>query len=547
MKHLLLTLITLFTVTAISAQSWNSYPYEPSGTDLAFPADEGRHPGEPVEWWYTVGHLTGDVTGTEYSYMLTYFYFPTLGIDGFRIFNLANDDNGDFFPESTPMNYNILAEDHLQIEAQELLSPNTETWETSTDTAGNLIPFNYHIEAQQANGSINVDYVTVKRPLILLEDGLFNQGENAYTYYYSQTMLTVQGSLTLDGFTETVTGTAWIDRQWGTMNPSPTETSEQYEWFCVQLSNGMDLNIWQIFDAQGQIPDTSTYRLVSIYVNDSTDINAHDFTFDRTAYSYLPDSSRVYSQQWNFVLGDIDLEITTLHNNSEVMIPFRFYEGTTTITGTVGGVPVTGIGFAELLHDYQVPQMAITFPTENGNWIGTNNITWNLLNPDGGREVYYDVEYSVDNKATYSPIASNLTETSYEWDGDGIAFGTECWIRITGYSVDQTLINTQEMNLPFTFGNVGIEEIASNIRVLIYPNPSSDGTVTLQFDGEPTEIATIELQDIGGRTIIRNEVGRLVSDEKFQLDVSEIPSGMYLINIQLNDGNRQVRKFFLAK
>lgn len=54
-----------------SAQTWKNYPYAPQGSLITFPADEGWHPSEPVEWWYTCGHLTGDSTGNSYSYMLT--------------------------------------------------------------------------------------------------------------------------------------------------------------------------------------------------------------------------------------------------------------------------------------------------------------------------------------------------------------------------------------------------------------------------------------------------------------------------------------------
>ena len=538
-------IITLLTTT-VEAQQWNQYPYEPTGTDLTFPADEGYHPGEPVEWWYTVGHVTGDVTGTEYSYMLTYFYYPTLGVDGFRILNLANDATGEFFPETLPMNYSTLAQDHLEISAQGLLG-GSEIWETQRDGNGDLIPFAYHIEASQANGSINMDYVAVKRPLIVNGTGLFNQGAEAYTYYYSQSRLDVVGTITFDGFTETVSGFGWIDRQWGSMNPSPTENGEEYEWFCVQLDNGMDFNIWNIFDENGLIPDTSTYNLVSIYQDETTDIHSHEFTFDRIEYSYLPDNSRVYSQKWHFILDDIDLEITTLYNNSEVSLPFRFYEGTTTITGTVGGNPVTGVGFAELLHHYDNPEMELTYPVEAGGWVGTNNITWNLLNPDGGREVYYDVEYSIDNKVTYNPIATNLTETQVEWDGDGIAWGTDCWIKVTGYSIDQTLIGTYEMQNPFTFGNVGIaEQNASEIGVLIYPNPADGGIVTVQFE-ETVQPSILELLDISGRTLLRKDFARsLASGQTLQFDVSEMAGGMYTIRVSFEDNSWLSRKLLLT-
>ena len=391
MRYILFTLTATFLFTAINAQTWNQYPYIPGGgTGLTFPADEGFHPSHPVEWWYTVGHVTGDSTGTEYSYMLTYFAFDTLLWDGFRIFNLANDETGEFYTDFAFVNYNTLSEDHLEIDAQKWLSTN-ETWVTKTDSFGELVPFEYAMQAQDMNstGAIDLEYAALKRPLILDTTGFFNQGASSYTYYYSQSMLSVQGAMTINGLTENVTGTAWIDRQWGNFNPS---TGEQYEWFCIQLDNGMDFNVWQIFDTEDMIPDTSTYRLVSIFMNDSTDVNTHDFVFDRIQYAYLPDSSNVYSKQWHLVYDDIDLTLTTLHNNSEVQLPFKFYEGTMEITGSVGGNPVSGVGFAELLHTYEVPQMQLNFPLENGGWVGSETISWDLLNPDGGREVYYDVD-----------------------------------------------------------------------------------------------------------------------------------------------------------
>ncbi|MCF8258797.1 MAG: hypothetical protein K9J06_14670 [Flavobacteriales bacterium] len=544
MRTSLLALAAFFCVLKVSAQAWNQYPYEPAGTALTFPADEGHHPGEPVEWWYTIGHVTGDVTGTEYTYMLTYFYYPTLGLDGFRIFNLADDDTGEFHAETKATNYPTLSQDHLEIVASVLLG-GTERWVTARDGENELIPFNYHIEATQAFGSINMDYVALKRPLILDTTGYFNQGASSYTYYYSQTMLDAQGTITLNGVTETVTGTAWIDRQWGNFNPS---TGEQYEWFCVQLDNGMDMNIWNVFDTQNQIPDTSTYRLTSIYVDGDTDINTHDFTFHRTAYAYLPDSSRAYSQQWHFVYDDIDLVITTLHNNSEVQLPFRFYEGTTTVAGTVGGVPVTGVGFAELLHPYEVPQMQLTHPMAGGGWLGTETISWDLLNPDGGREVYYDVEYSLDS-TTFNPIASNITETSVEWDGDAIAYGTDCWIRVTGYSIDRTLTGTHVMSAPFTFGHVGIDDTANDgLQVTIHPNPTSNDRVNVRFDGAVRDFSSIGLHDMGGRLLAERRIDRAVlPGETLQLNVEGIPAGMYLIMMRGIGRETVVRKLFITR
>ena len=74
-KIVLFTLLTLSSFSSFS-QDWKSYPYNPVGSQISFPNDEGQHIDEPIEWWYSTGHLTGNASGTNYSYMLSYFYYP---------------------------------------------------------------------------------------------------------------------------------------------------------------------------------------------------------------------------------------------------------------------------------------------------------------------------------------------------------------------------------------------------------------------------------------------------------------------------------------
>ena len=73
LKIKLFYLIFFFSL-AINAQDWKVYPHTPSGTTITFPTDEAHHPAEAEEWWYQVGHFTGDTSGKEYSFMLTYVY-----------------------------------------------------------------------------------------------------------------------------------------------------------------------------------------------------------------------------------------------------------------------------------------------------------------------------------------------------------------------------------------------------------------------------------------------------------------------------------------
>jgi predicted secreted hydrolase len=524
-----------FAFHPLSAQWWKTYPYHEAGTALTFPADEGYHPGEPVEWWYTTGHVTGDVTGTEYSYMLTYFYYPALGFDGFRIFNLANDDTGEFHDESRPASYPTLAQTHLEINANVFGRPQ-EKWTTLKDDDNNLIPFEYNIIASQAHGSANLTYRAVKRPLILGETGFFYQGATGYTYYYSQTMLEVTGTITFDGVTETVQGTAWIDRQWGQFNPND---GEAYEWFNVQLSNGMDINIWNIFDADDQIPDTSTYRLANIYVDETTDIDAHDFEFTRLQFNWMPDGQMCYSRQWRFQYQDIDLLITTLFTNGEVRLPFRFYEGATTVTGTVNGQPVTGKGFAECLHSYNNPQLFLTSPTENSTWDGAQPFTWQLLNPDGGRPVYYDVDISFDNKETFTKIAHNISDTFLAWD-PGMNEIPQAWLKVTGYSIDSSLVGVYTMDDGFSYTPTGIASARpADLPLAVYPNPGS-GNFTLALPESFSGRIEVKIYDSAGVEVLSRIIENHIPDRPLDFRLDSRAAGVY--SVVVNSGERKAHE-----
>ena len=191
---------------------------------------------------------------------------PQKRVTVFRILNLSDDDLGLFYTETKALNYNIMASDSLNIQAN-IFSGGTETWHNKTDITGNSLPFEYEISAASSHGAINLEYNALKPPLILADSGFFYEGETDYTYYYSQTKNEITGTIKLNGITENVSGSSWIDRQFGTFNPY---NNQEYEWFCIQLSNGMDINISNNFTANEEIPDNLRYRILSAYVDETT-------------------------------------------------------------------------------------------------------------------------------------------------------------------------------------------------------------------------------------------------------------------------------------
>jgi predicted secreted hydrolase len=521
-------LIALFIAHSGFAQDWKTFPYKPSGSHISFPIDEGRHAAEPVEWWYTSGHLTGAVSGKTYSFMLTYFSYPAAGFDGFRILNVTDDATGVFYQDTKPLHYTKLATDHLDIQAA-LYQRGTETWSNKTDVNNKLIPFQSTMKAASAQIGLDLNCSGQKRPLILGSDGYFKQGLSNYTYYYSLTHNDVAGKLTLNGLTEDVTGVSWIDRQYGTFNPF---TGEKYEWFHVQLSNGMDMNLWNIFNTSNAIPNNAQYRSVAAYVNDSSQYTNSDLKIERLGFNWMPDSAKCYSSKWRITssVNKIDLMVTVQNTHTEVQLPFRFFEGATAVSGTVNGNEVTGFGFAELLHSYEPPKLNL-LPPSQGTYHPATPVTWQLTNPDDGRTVYYDLAYSINNKASFISIAQNLTDTSYQWTNPAVANGDKIWFKITAHSIDNKL---QGIAISGDVATVSLDH--ENGKIKIFPNP-----VGAKLHLEPA----FQSDNPGARIIDAN--GRLVYSIKSNslsdnIDVSFLAPGIYFLAIDF-PGKKSVLKF----
>jgi predicted secreted hydrolase len=511
------------------AQAWKTYPFTPEGSLISFPADEGRHPDEPIEWWYMAGHLMGTTSSTPFSFMLTYFYYPaTVGsyeLDGFRILNISNDQTGVFHTETMALNYVDLDTAQLHIDAR-LLNSVSEHWFHKEETNGTLIPFEYELEATAGQEAINLSTVSQKPPLIPGGDGLFDQGASSYTYYYSLTDSHAEGTLTFEGTSEEVTGTVWIDRQYGDFNPN---TGEKYEWFYLQLSNGMDLNIWNLFTPEGQLPNDPAYRHISFYINETTQYTIYDFELERLSWASLPQTGNCYAQEWRLIseAEQLDITISTLHHNSEVELPFNFFEGATIASGSVNGSHVTGIGFAELVKHYDPPQIRITSP--GMFWNENFPVLWEVENPDDGRPLLFDLAYGTSGEGPWIRLATGIADTFFYWNDHPLVNGDSCWFLVDGYTADKTLQGSTVSGLPVHYDDqyTTIKDdggkAAQPHSLQIYPNPAGE-RLWVQTS-EPGNLSC-RILDLAGRLLFEGAV----TGEG--IDLHFLENGIYLLVVE---------------
>lgn len=421
-------------------QTWKKYPFSKPGSQIEFPRDEGFHPDESLEWWYVNGHLKGQTSGNSYSFMLSYFHRPLLIFDGFRILSVTNETTGVTYSQTLPCTYPILAVDSLHIQASFITANPAEEWVNSVDFAGSMIPFQYRINASAGNTSVDFTLDAEKPPLIIDDDGFLYQGSGNYTYYYSLTDMNTTGTISFNGVHESVTGIAWIDRQYGNFDPYQ---DEDYEWQSIQLSNNMDLNIWNIFNSDNSIPKTKDYRICSVLVNDTVSMTTQNFEIRRLSYNYTADSQKCYASSWEITSDTLGVNLIVKVNdkNQEIAvneIGLRFYEGSTNVTGYIKNEQVTGAGFAELLHSYEKPVLKINQPLSGQLWNTRVPLSWNVSNPDEGNPILYEIQVGYDADK-YVKVLSGINDTFFYWNPSVFSGNTDFYVRILGYSIDSTL------------------------------------------------------------------------------------------------------------
>ena len=331
-----LILSCLFVTSATDSQEWKSYPY--SFESFTFPRDEGKHSLIPIqwwitkEWWYTSGHLKDD-DGNTYGYMVCFFSVgPVMFLITEETNNRFHQDWRLYWPWRTSMSASKLD-----------LSFGDNYFYQIDDQ-----PFVYKLYVTAPNSTLDLTLDAVKPPMPVGDDGLIYFGETGYTYYYTEPRLHANGTLTIDGVTHNVDCIARIDRQWGLWN---TSTYDGYEWFAISLDNQMEIEIGKMFEHNTGKPIDS---MANIFYENGTYENVDDFRIDYQGYWVSPHTGVTYSSGWNISIPSrsIQLNITPSIADQEMTIYSRFWEGSCTVTGTVGNTPVTGKGYAELMHDY---------------------------------------------------------------------------------------------------------------------------------------------------------------------------------------------------
>ena len=328
--------------------------YEPA--DFVFPADHGPHDDYATEWWYYTGNLTGE-DGAEYGYQLTFFRNALAPGEPSRPSALAATQlymahfavtSGSAKEHRAFDRFSRGAGGLAGAQGEPLYAVWLEDWR-ATQTGPESYRLTAQVEGPDGPVALDLTLTESQPPLLHGDRGLSQKGLEAgnASYYYSLVRLESQGSVTFDGVTTAVIGLSWMDHEFGTSALSGDALG--WDWFAATLDNGAVLMFAQVRSASGQPQDIFEGTL-SYADGRQVAILPDDFILTRTGHWTSSTTGIEYPAGWqvSFPAYAINLTIEPLIPDQEMTVAFVYYEGATTIRGTMEGAAVSGRGYVEL-------------------------------------------------------------------------------------------------------------------------------------------------------------------------------------------------------
>ena len=335
---------------------------------VVLPRDDGPH-DRLTEWWYDTGHLhTAD--GRRFGFEFVVFRaergrFPTSWVSHLAITDETNRrfvysqrlevgsqvDRSPVGGDGQPVGFD------LSLSGADPSRPDTfgrPAWAMAgagghDHLSAMLAPDEASTAGSPGGLGLDLRLAATKAPVLHDHDGWIDFGPAGSSYYYSRTALDATGSLTLDGQTLTVSGSAWFDHQWGDFI---SVGGGGWDWFAVNLDDGTDLTLSLVRDSDGSYP--LIYGTVVTAVGTVRHLDRDMFTVEVTGRWTSPTTGADYPAGWIVRIPADDLTITLAPTVAAQELDTRattgvvYWEGSQIVQAIRAGKPLGGEGYVEL-------------------------------------------------------------------------------------------------------------------------------------------------------------------------------------------------------
>jgi len=206
---------------------------------LTLPADDAPH-GERMEWWYYSGILDA-AAGQRYAFHVA--VFVATGLVKHTVMHAALTD----------------------LQTGKRYASQKRTGGVPAQAAASGFDFRqdgWHVAGSGPSHALRVAFEGVALTLEMNDarapvahraagsqtPGLLDFGPGGISYYYSRPRMTARGEISVGGKAVPAKGDVWFDHQWGDFDA----VTLGWNWFALHLSDGSDVMLYALFDAQGR-------------------------------------------------------------------------------------------------------------------------------------------------------------------------------------------------------------------------------------------------------------------------------------------------------
>ena len=360
LRYILLLLSSLaIVVPGFAVETAQEFRFATEGYRYSFPRDHGTHEEFRTEWWYYTGQvMTKD--SRSFGYELTFFRrgmpreqtktLPSkwavthLYLAHFAISDLSK---GRFHYTDKMSRAGLgkagAASDRLHVWIDRW---SAESPQTAPDT--------HILQASDGNIAIQLTVSPVKPLVVHGTNGISHKGSltGQASHYYSFTRLATTGTLTIGNESFDVTGTSWMDHEFGSADLDKDLVG--WDWFSLQLDDQRELMLYRLRRTDGSAHPASSGTLID------RDGRGHhllleDVTLEPTSYWTSPTSHARYPQRWRLTLPSQQLSLDIVPRMADQELsPKRstqaaYWEGAVETTGTAQGKSIHGQGYMELV------------------------------------------------------------------------------------------------------------------------------------------------------------------------------------------------------
>jgi len=357
---------------------------------MILPKDEAFHHNIPIEWWYTTAYLTAKNSTEKFSLVSSFFSYSehrqqepghmliyalnqlpdqpiaTCSLVDKNLRDIAFDDLRQNVDDGSAGEYARAYYESLN--RCEIPKPH-KIAETSSFSNHELFcqldknllerKEKYHLHLEDEEFSLDLNASPTKPVMMMGNKGIvdFTQFK---MQYYSYPKVKISGTLNVKDKNMEVTGSGWLDHQWGgwfnfgdMLSRNTTRRSKKisWQWFALQLENEFDINTC--------IPADNSLKFKPYVTTSLPNGNITKLNQIETRSKKLWQSLRtlnIYPVDWTLKIPELELTVE-LEELTKVELPVfgpigGVLEVLYKVNGKVGGKQTEGLCWAETLGEY---------------------------------------------------------------------------------------------------------------------------------------------------------------------------------------------------